>query len=350
MVKASFPEIDYVFWFKNYSWEGFSSMNGMISTMKNWKFISEDVTQYNITNIIQNKIEEYLKDQSNELLFDIFKLIQTWGGKSSGNHTRKMVENWNEINESFIFKSNAEKYKEFINQIINKNEISSFYNMTNKSIIKGIEKNKNYSIKIKGLSYSFVPKHICFWSGKGDRTKGFPILDDVIAKIIYKVEKAEKIDYKSFINDMNNFSGKLENDTNGKIKLSPTQIEMGIFAFTGNYWDTKKTATIDLKKKFRIESDDKKIAELIASQNNFTVKEKINTQKRNKRKKQTIIQVSKIDCIKNTAGKLFLSEKLINNNKKIKNRTNINYPIIIKNLKYFEYIGDTNIISILDND
>lgn len=290
MVKACFPEIDYDFWFNNYSWEGFSSMNRMISTMKNWKYISEEVTQSNITDIIHNKIVEYLECQSDDLLFEIFKLIQTWGGKSSGNYTQEMVENWNEIDESYVYRSNAEKYKEFVNQIINKNEILSFYNMTNKDFVKGEKENKNYSIKIKGLSYSFVPKHICFWSGKGDRKKGLPILDDVIAKIIYNVEKAEYVDYKIFINNMRDFSIKLENDSSGRIKLSLTEIEMAIFAFTGNYWDTKKTATTELKKKFRIESNDEKIAKLIASQCNLklSIKTTKNTKNKNLYKIESI--------------------------------------------------------------
>ena len=349
MAKANFPKIDYDFWFKNYSWEGFSSMNGMISTMKNWKFISEDVTQSNITEVIQNKIEEYFKYQSDELLFEIFKLIQTWGGKSSGNHTLEMIENWNKENENHIFKTNAKKYKEFVSQIIEKNEILSFYNMTNKNFVKGIEENKNYSIKIKGLSYSFVPKHICFWSGKGDRTKGLPILDDVIAKIIYKVENASKVDYRTFINDMNTFSKKIEEDSHGKIKLTPTQIEMAIFSFTGNYWETQKTATKSLKQKNRIESNDKIIAESIANQSIFNIKEKKVNQKSFHGKNEPQLQLGKNDYIKNKVGHIFLSDGLVNKYKLKKNKIKINYPVLIKNIKYYEYIGDINLISILDN-
>ena len=65
-----------------------------------------------------------------------------------------------------------------------------------------IPEKKNLGINIKGLSYSFVPKHICFWSGKGERKEGLPILDDVIAKIVYKVDEAKKVDYETFINDI----------------------------------------------------------------------------------------------------------------------------------------------------
>ena len=33
----NFPKIDYAYWLKNYSWEGFSSIRGMITTMINKK-------------------------------------------------------------------------------------------------------------------------------------------------------------------------------------------------------------------------------------------------------------------------------------------------------------------------
>jgi hypothetical protein len=39
MITADFPKIDYAYWLKNYSWEGFSSIRGMITTMINKKHI-----------------------------------------------------------------------------------------------------------------------------------------------------------------------------------------------------------------------------------------------------------------------------------------------------------------------
>ena len=53
---ADFPEIDYQYWFNNYSWEGFSSMRGMISTMINKGYIESNVTEQNITNKIKLNI------------------------------------------------------------------------------------------------------------------------------------------------------------------------------------------------------------------------------------------------------------------------------------------------------
>ena len=90
---ANFPKIDYQYWFNNYSWEGFSSMRGMISTMINKNYIESDVTEQNIPDKIEYNIIEYNKNPNDDLLFEIFKLIQTWGGKSAGRHTLNIVEN-----------------------------------------------------------------------------------------------------------------------------------------------------------------------------------------------------------------------------------------------------------------
>lgn len=215
---ANFPEIDYQYWFNNYSWEGFSSMRGMISTMKNKEYIESDVTERNITDKIKNNIVEYNKTPNDDLLFEIFKLIQTWGGKSAGRHTLNIIENWNECT---IF-----KYRTFVDRIKNNQIIESFNYLIKKE-------------KIKGLSYSFVPKHICFWSGNGDRTNGYPILDDVIANLVYNTRSARNVTYQSFINDISSFAESK--------KLTMAQVEMALFAFSGYYWKTRKTGTTEFK-------------------------------------------------------------------------------------------------------
>lgn len=214
MVNADFPKIDYQYWFNNYSWEGFSSMKGMISTMINRQYIDSDVTEQNITYKIQFKIIQYNINPNDDLLFEIFKLIQTWGGKSAGRHTLNIVENWNDFT---IF-----KYRTFVEAIKNNQIIESFNYLINNE-------------KIKGLSYSFVPKHICFWSGNGDRTKGYPILDDVIANLVYNTRSAKNVSYNIFINDISNFADNKH--------LSMAQVEMALFAFSGYYWKTRKTGT-----------------------------------------------------------------------------------------------------------
>jgi hypothetical protein len=219
---SNFPKIDYQYWFNNYSWEGFSSMRGMISTMINKNYIESDVTEQNITDKIEYNIIEYNKNPNDDLLFEIFKLIQTWGGKSAGRHTLNIVENWNECT---IF-----KYRTFVDTIKNNQIVESFNYLINKE-------------KIKGLSYSFVPKHICFWSGNGDRTNGYPILDDVIAILIYNTKPAKNVSYEVFINDISNFSKKINKDLSEDKQLTMAQIEMALFAFSGYYWKTRKTGT-----------------------------------------------------------------------------------------------------------
>jgi hypothetical protein len=223
---ADFPKIDYQYWFNNYSWEGFSSMKGMISTMINKAYIDLDITELNITDKISQKIIEYSSKPNDDLLFEIFKLIQTWGGKSAGRHTLNIVQNWNV--------SNILKYKTFVDTIKNDRVVDSF----------------NYLIKIekiKGLSYSFVPKHICFWSGKGDRTNGYPILDDVIAILVYNTKPAKNVSYEVFINDISNFAKKINKDLSEDKQLTMAQIEMALFAFSGYYWKTRKTGTNEFK-------------------------------------------------------------------------------------------------------
>jgi hypothetical protein len=225
MIKADFPKIDYYHWYNNYSWEGFSSMRKMITTMINKSYIDLDVNEENITQKIDFKIKEYNSKVNDNLLFEIFKLIQTWGGKSSGSHTLNIIENWND--------SSLYKYRTFVEKIKNNKVTESFHYLVKKE-------------KIKGLSYSFVPKHICFWSGNGDRIEGLPILDNVIAKLIYNTNRARNVSYEEFIEDVSNFALELNKNLD-KEPLNMAQIEMALFAFSGYYWKTGKTGTNEFK-------------------------------------------------------------------------------------------------------
>lgn len=223
---ADFPKIDYQYWFNNYSWEGFSSMRGMISTMINKQYIDAYVTEGNITYIINQKIIEYNNNECDNLLFEIFKLIQTWGGKSAGRYTLNIVENWNDCS--------VYKYKTFVEKIKNNEVVESFDYLVKRE-------------KIKGLSYSFVPKHICFWSGNGNRIEGFPILDDVIAKLVYNTSSVINVSYQKFIEDISNFTMELNKVLGKNQQLNMAQIEMALFAFSGYYWKTRKTGTNQFK-------------------------------------------------------------------------------------------------------
>jgi hypothetical protein len=226
MNKTDFPKINYHYWLKNYSWEGFSSMRGMITTMNNKKYIDNDINEQNITERIKLNIQKYNSEPNDVLLFEILKLIQTWGGKSAGRHTLSIVQNWD--------KEDLLKYKVFVDKINSNNTIDSF----------------NYLVfqnKIKGLSYSFVPKHICFWSGNGDRLKGYPILDDVISILVYNTKSAKNVSYGKFIEDISEFAIEINKNFDKQDQLSLAQIEMAIFSFSGYYWKTRKTATSEFK-------------------------------------------------------------------------------------------------------
>ena len=132
MAKATFPQIDYDFWLTKYLWEDFSSMIGMITTMKNKNYIEKNINHENITNKIKTKIEIYITNGCDNELFEIFKLIQTWGGKSVGNYTLDIVQNWNTpvfVNKEEI--SYFKNYKNFVDKVLNNNEIESFNYLLN---------------------------------------------------------------------------------------------------------------------------------------------------------------------------------------------------------------------------
>ena len=60
-------------------------------------------------------------------------------------------------------------------------------------------------------------------------------------------KSAKNVSYKKFIEDITNFSNQLNIDKNQQLNLA--QIEMAIFAFSGYYWKTRKTATKEFKLK-----------------------------------------------------------------------------------------------------
>lgn len=323
MVKPTFPEIDYTFWFNNYSWEGFSSMNRMITTMKNKNYIDENINQDNITNNIKIKIESYIGNANDDILFETFKLIQTWGGKSSGKHTLDIVKNWisNASNEELF--TNSKKYKNFVEKVLNNQEIESF----------------NYLLgnnKIKGLSYSFIPKHICFWSGKGDRTSGLPILDDVIAKIVYKVNSAKDVVYEEFIKDMKHQSDIINRNRKEIERLTLSQIEMALFSFAGNYWQTGNTATKEFKKNPEFKNDKEQAILIAETFNPKIVKPKgkrFSTSKMNK------FKITNQDVIKN-GNDFYISDEYVSKTIKIKSLVNKLSTLTKEKRVFYRYIGE----------
>ena len=215
--KAIFPGINYSYWFKNNNWEKRSSIQTMLSNLKNKNLIDEDITIANIKYRIQIEVEQYLITASENALLNAFINIQVWGGSSARIHRPKIIQN---------FLAHKKKYRNAVDLIL-KNEISHAF------------KYLNNEGKIEGLGLSFIPKHICYWSGKGIRIEGAPILDNVISKILYN-KPVNNIDYDTFIIEMNVFSK--------SINMKPAEVEIALFSFAQNYWETNKTRTNKFRK------------------------------------------------------------------------------------------------------
>lgn len=242
---AVFPEIDYHYWLSNYDWNIVSSIKRKITLMQNKGCISKEITTENISSTIESEILLYLKNKQNAKLKDICALIQTWGGSSARQYSPGIYNSW-EIN------SYEDIYSHFVELIINNKPSDAYAYLINKR-----------KRLIKGLSYSFIPKHICFWTGKGDRTNGTPILDDVISKLIYAEKYSSKVNYDTFLTDFESFA-----QANG---MKSSEVEMALFAFAGYYWGTRNTATKSFNQQIDSNSKDYDQACLIAdrfSENN----------------------------------------------------------------------------------
>lgn len=245
---AVFPEIDYQFWLSKYDWNIVSSIKRKITLMQNKGCISPEINTQNISNVIESEIVDFLKDKNKTNLKDICALIQTWGGSSARQYSPVIYDGW-EIN------SYEGIYLHFVELIINNKPADAYSYLINKG-----------QPLIKGLSFSFIPKHICFWTGKGDRTNGTPILDDVISKLIYSEKQSSKVDYGSFLTDFQSFA-------NSK-SMNSSEVEMALFAFSGFYWSTGKTATKLFNSHIDMNSKDYEQASLIAERYSENIKKK----------------------------------------------------------------------------
>jgi hypothetical protein len=223
-MKALFPLIDYSYWLNKNNWESRSSIQTMISNLRNRNLINNKITVDNVKDKIKNEIKKYINTKKYENLLNAFTYIQVWGGSSARFYTPSIIND---------FQQHQNKYKSAVNKIL-KDEISEAYIYLNK---EG---------KIKGLGLSFIPKHICFWSGKGNRIEGAPMLDSVISKILYN-ENVSKIDYDLFIADCNEFSK--------SINMKPAEIEIALFSFAKNYWRTSKTRSTQFRNKIEDKKD-----------------------------------------------------------------------------------------------
>jgi hypothetical protein len=72
-------------------------------------------------------------------------------------------------------------------------------------------------------------------------------LDDLIANLFYNTKSARNVSYEKFIEDISNFTMELNKDFGKNQQLNMAQIEMALFAFSGYYWNTRKTGTKTFK-------------------------------------------------------------------------------------------------------
>ena len=248
---AVFPNIDYKYWLSQYDWSIVSSIRGMVTLMRNQGCISTSITAENITGEIKLEIQNYLVSKNTSSLKNICALIQTWGGQSTRQYSPTIYNSWG-INSYEAF------YTHFVELIIS--------NMPEEAYSYLINNRKTR--KIKGLSFSFIPKHICFWTGKGDRTNGTPILDDVISKLVYSEESSSKVNYSAFLTDFESFA-----HSKG---MKSSEVEMALFAFSGYYWGTGNTATKSFNPQIDNKSKDFEQANLIAERYLVNLKSKRN--------------------------------------------------------------------------
>ncbi len=248
---AVFPDIDYKFWLSKYDWNIVSSIRRKITLMQNRGCISLEITTENISDVIESQIDKFLKTKNKAILKDICALIQTWGGSSARQYSPVIYESWGINSYEAI-------YSHFVDLIINFKPADAYSYLINKR--KPI---------IKGLSYSFIPKHICFWTGRGERTNGTPILDDVISKLVYSEKNSSKVNYNAFLTDFDSFAHKKG--------IKSSEVEMALFAFSGYYWGTGNTATKSFNPQIDINSIDYDQACLIAERysDNMRSKKKV---------------------------------------------------------------------------
>lgn len=235
-----FPNIDYSYWSQQNGWNTRNTIGRVITRLRNIG-IPISFNEHNVTQHIKGAIEEFIKTKSDKSLLAAFTAIQVWGGSSAGKHTVDILTNWGEYSKS---------YRKAVEQIVSRD--------VEKLSIDLIREAHEELQTIKGLGSSFIPKHIAFWSGRGDKKAGLPILDDVLAAVLY-FTKASKIDYASYCEELSHFAKSRH--------LRPGDVEDAIFSFAQYYWNTGSTGTAILKNSALNETDERAITKIIAGNN-----------------------------------------------------------------------------------
>lgn len=128
---------------------------------------------------IKTMIEKYC-DGDDESLYQIFCLIQIWGGywgRLAIRHNLPFVENWN----NNIKKQYHNLVRTCINIRTNENNYSDDDLKNVLGIIRTIIDDKN----IHGLGVAFLTKHIRFWLEKNNSKNALPIFDSVMANGLF---------------------------------------------------------------------------------------------------------------------------------------------------------------------
>jgi hypothetical protein len=124
--------------------------------------IGDQLNTENLSNLIEKRINEYYKINSNELLLEIFHLIQLWGGKAG---------------RQFYFKKTKikiEYYKRFVETVISTRNIEHIINQT-----------KIFIQSTSNINIAFITKHVSFWQRcTPSALIQLPIYDSIIAKNI----------------------------------------------------------------------------------------------------------------------------------------------------------------------
>lgn len=164
--------------------------------------------------IMQN-VAAYTKQNQDDFLWATFLLIQTWGGSAARTHTAYMAGHRVEI---------LPVYRAAVTGLLNENQ----------DLIHRATAALNQLEGINRLGRSFATKHIAFWTGKGVKENGLPILDDVISKVLYN-KPASRVNYQDYLNFMNL--------TATSAGVTVGYLERSLFAFARIFWTTRNTRT-----------------------------------------------------------------------------------------------------------
>jgi hypothetical protein len=297
----------------NYNQSYFCGDSIEISRLKEMNYLE-------LENEILNKIRKITDFTNDNEILKIFDLIQIWGGLQGGSNFYNIVEN---SSMRLNYKNWLPKYIELIKESINKNKDA--YEIVSKG-------------KIPNLRMSFGSKHISFWSRKKNDDNCFIIIDNKIAGVS-GIKNALEADYNNILSQVYNYSS--------EFNLKPFEIEKALFTFHKSYFDNSNTTFFG--KKNDVQDKDYHSAVMIFEN---LIKDRSDIEKKDvkKRKKTEIISLTKPEYTKSQKGNVYISENYVNKTKILKNKLNMNYPVIIKNIKYYEYIGDINLIVILDKN